>query len=58
MNKNVKITACPGKGCIDENKLTFDVQMAVLLVLHEGGKLNWQQYNYAVQLLEKKYYRQ
>lgn len=38
----------------DSSEFLFHFQKAMLLSLHEDGKLTFDQYNYAIELLEKK----
>ena len=41
------------KNCIDNDMLVFGIQKAMLLTLLERSKINQQQYDYAIRLLEE-----
>ncbi len=50
-----KDAECISQVKTDSREFLFNFQKAILLSLHEDGKLTFEQYNYAIELLEKKF---
>ncbi len=50
-----KKAECISQVKTDSKEFLFNFQKAILLSLHENGKLTFEQYNYAIELLEKKF---
>lgn len=46
---------CPEEGLNDNNEITLNIQKIMLVTLLEEKKININQYNDAVEYLEKKY---
>ena len=57
MNKEFVITC--NENNLDENKeFILNIQKAMLVTLFECGKIDMQQYEYAVELLENNFFKQ
>lgn len=50
-----KDAECISQVKTDSSEFLFHFQKAMLLSLHEDGKLTFEQYNYSIELLGKKF---
>lgn len=53
-NENIKVI-CPKENLRDNDEITLNIQKIILISLHEEKRINLQQYNDAVEYIEKKY---
>ena len=57
MDKEITVTCSENN--LDENKeFILNIQKAMLVTLFESGKIDMQQYEYAIELLEEKFSNQ
>ena len=57
MDKEITVTCSENN--LDENKeFILNIQKAMLVTLFESGKIDMEQYEYAVELLEKNFSKQ
>lgn len=57
MNEEFTVT-CEEKDIQNDKEVMFNIQKAMLATLFEGEKINHFQYEYAIELLEKKFRQQ